>query len=331
MTGCPTRSRVAVLGKRNARRGLESRRAFHRSSKEDACGNTTKPGHIVSAKGQAYVEANSPYSGTTYLIHLRFGMLENETHGHLLYMGDVKFAELCRCSTKTVQRAREQMINDGFLRMDKPAAKGHKAEYEFLFPDPSILGGQIVQANESLGGHPDRLDGHPVQVGWTSEESSPLIRIKENSKRLPVGSSTDADFEQFWIAYPRKVHKTTAKASYQRVIRRGARAAELRRAAANYASFRAAEISLEPEKGQRFTKHPSTFLNDGTWRDYLDDADVTGVAEREEMVQVGDSLVPRRLITEEERRFAEIAAARESRAPMPDELRELVGRGRVKS
>ena len=122
----------------------------------------------MSADGQAFVEKHSPYTGTAYLIHLRMGMLANETHGYRLYSGDAYFAQLCRCSVKTLQRSRNLMVADGYLKLIRPATGRQVAEYEFLF----LL---------RIGGHsdhPNKIGGHLVPNRWTSEESSPTNRNK---------------------------------------------------------------------------------------------------------------------------------------------------------
>lgn len=147
----------------------------------------------MSAKGQAFVEANSPYTGATYLVHLRLGMLENETYGHRLFIGEEKLAELCRCDRKTVQRARMQMVADGFLIQTSPARRNHPAEYEFVFPE---LGGQDVSpTDDQLARHPDQLARHLVPIGETSgpqSEDTPIYRNKDELKETKSDVENDA-------------------------------------------------------------------------------------------------------------------------------------------
>ena len=131
----------------------------------------------MSAEAQAYVEAWSPYSGDTYLIHLRMAMIANETHEYRLFVGDKKLADLCRCSVKTLQRARKCMIEDGYLERLRPATGRQVAEYRFLMPE---IGGHSVRLSSAIG-------GHPVPNRWTSRESSPIYRIKDKrSEERPL-------------------------------------------------------------------------------------------------------------------------------------------------
>ena len=163
----------------------------------------------MSAEGQAYVERYSPYKGDTYMIHLRIGMLTNETHQNTLFSGDKYLAGLCRCSVKTVQRAREKMTEDGYLSLISPATGRKLAVYRVLFP--------------SIGGHfdhlPDEIGGHLVPNRWTSEETSPIYVIESNSKpNAPTESKKGRprknpepnytpEFEDFYLLYPKPLNK----------------------------------------------------------------------------------------------------------------------------
>ena len=89
----------------------------------------------MSDKGRAYVTDHSPYSGTMRFIHYILGGLENDTYDHRLFTGDKWIAKAAGCSTRTVMRAKAQMIADGLLEViDDRTAPGKVAEYRFLFP-----------------------------------------------------------------------------------------------------------------------------------------------------------------------------------------------------
>lgn len=68
------------------------------------------------------------------------------------------------------------------------------------------------------------------------------------------------DFENFWRTYPRRIEKKSAFKAWKTALKSGATAGEITAGAARYAKYRAGE----PE---RFTKHPSTWLNQGCWED----------------------------------------------------------------
>ena len=269
----------------------------------------------MSDTGRAYVEKHSPYTGAMFLIHLRLGNIENDTYNHRLFIADENLAKLCRCSTKTVQRAKAQMVEDGFLRLLKPATGRRAAEYEFLFPDTSVditpqpvdddvendeIGGHFVQPLEvfedGIGGHFVRIGGHPVRIGGhfvPLSDSTPIYRNKEEIEGtksiLPVLSETgesssesstskskqggggakpyEAEFQELWSLYPRKVGNKKAYTALIARIRAGASFAEIREGVSNYANAR---------RGQdpAFTLHAATFWGpQERWKDYLDGAE----------------------------------------------------------
>lgn len=129
----------------------------------------------MSAEGQSYVEDNSPYSGHFYNVHLRLGLLSNDAHNYEIYCGDEYLARKCRCSTRTVKRAKAQLIKDGYLEA-LFIAVGHKpSRYRFIFK------------GQEVGGHDgplQKVGGHPRPSRGTSTTFTPIYRkeIKESDK-----------------------------------------------------------------------------------------------------------------------------------------------------
>ena len=115
----------------------------------------------MSAESEAFVDRFSPYRGNTLMIHQRFGILANEAYDYRIFMRDEKICDLCRCSPKTLQRARNQMIKDGFLQRVKTAYGHQSAEYVFLFP--------------GLEGHIDRLKPKSRRSKSPSSRSSASV------------------------------------------------------------------------------------------------------------------------------------------------------------
>jgi len=263
----------------------------------------------MSDAGRAYVEKHSPYTGAFFLIHLRLGNIENDTYNHRLFIGDENLAKLCRCSVKTVQRAKAQMIEDGFLRLLKPATGRKVAEYEFLFPETKTkvevapvkedaeIGGQIDQPlevfDDGIGGHFVRIGGHFVRIGGhfvPENEVSPIYRNKEeiegteSSSLNPSGLSNsspkpkpyETEFDELWALYPRRVGKAKAYTKLVALLRSGIPLSEIKIATTNYARLRQGQDS-------NYTLHAATFWGPGErWRDYLPDGEA--IAESEENV-----------------------------------------------
>lgn len=85
--------------------------------------------------------------------------------------------------------------------------------------------------------------------------ATPAVPVKA---KKPSGYTDD--FENFWRTYPRRIEKKSAFKAWRTALKSGATADEITAGAARYAKYRAGE----PE---RFTKHPSTWLNQGCWED----------------------------------------------------------------
>jgi hypothetical protein len=208
---------------------------------------------IMSAESQSYVERFSPYTGITYMIHLRMGLLANETHDYRLFCGDSYFAQLCRCSEKTVQRGRQTMIEDGYL-IEMHEAKGRRvAEFQFVF-----LGHEEMR----IGGHlssDERMGRHPSPNSKTSEELTLSIELKEN-----VTSTIEDQFNEIWKTYPRRVDRTPSFKAFKAIVKsKRATVDQLATAIHNYAMSRVGEE-------ERFTLYGGTFLGPKEyWRDWL--------------------------------------------------------------
>ena len=87
--------------------------------------------------------------------------------------------------------------------------------------------------------------------------------------RQDAGGTLEADFDEAWALYPRKLERGRALRAYTATRRRGASAEDLLTATRHYAADRAGEP--DPDKRERFTKHAATFFGpDEPWRDHLE-------------------------------------------------------------
>lgn len=103
----------------------------------------------------------------------------------------------------------------------------------------------------------DRTGDDVIDVPVSQEltVAAPAVPVKA---KKPSGYTDD--FENFWRTYPRRIEKKSAFKAWKTALKSGATADEITAGAARYAKYRAGE----PE---RFTKHPSTWLNQGCWED----------------------------------------------------------------
>lgn len=108
-----------------------------------------------------------------------------------------------------------------------------------------------------MGGNPSLLkqtekDG--VVKQHVKEVDKPRIQNPESREKIPK-----KEFDEFWMAYPRKVGKQAALRAYDRA-RRSSSAEEILEGTRRYAF-------AVRGKDPAYVKHPSGWLNDGRWAD----------------------------------------------------------------
>jgi len=89
----------------------------------------------MSAESMGYVRTVSPFQGATFLVHLVVADLVSEAHDYELWCTQGWLAERSRVSVRGVQRALDQMIEEGWLTVLEPnKAVGKPNRYRFEFP-----------------------------------------------------------------------------------------------------------------------------------------------------------------------------------------------------
>lgn len=147
----------------------------------------------MSDKGRAYVRQHSPYKGAFYHIHYELGSLENDTYQHRLWAGEKYLAMFGRCSTRTVQRALNQLVADGFLERLAGATGQFNAEYRFLFPDTETnINADDGDADAKVARHFDRVARRSRRGGQTSDPSSPIY-TNEGNKETDDSPNSDSE------------------------------------------------------------------------------------------------------------------------------------------
>lgn len=80
-------------------------------------------------------------------------------------------------------------------------------------------------------------------------------------------TGVEADFEEFYAAYPRHVGKEAARRAFVKAVKNKAKASDIVEGARRYAAATAAAGTET-----RFIAHPATWLNAGRWSDDMQDA-----------------------------------------------------------
>jgi predicted transcriptional regulator len=209
----------------------------------------------MSDRGRNYVDAHSPYSGNLFLIHYRLGDLENDTYHHRLFMGVPYMARKCRCSKKTIQRALNQFVEDGFLDRIAPETAEKAGEYVFLFPETAV---DILTSDAS--------GGQTRKERWTNTETTPIYRTKSNVASDAGRQPYPDDFEAWWKIYPKPVNKKGTFGCWNATLReRGGTIESLMLATRLFA-----DEMLKEGRQKQFIMNSPTFLGPGErWRESL--------------------------------------------------------------
>jgi hypothetical protein len=100
-------------------------------------------------------------------------------------------------------------------------------------------------------------------VGGMVGKVTPPARSSTRKGSVPAKGELEG-FDEFWQAFPRRIGKDAARKAYAAAIKR-ATPEEIIAGARAYSAIRMAEP--DPERRERFTKHPSSWLNGGHWAD----------------------------------------------------------------
>ena len=201
-------------------------------------------------------------------------------------------AERSSCTIRTVQRCVNNLVRDGYLRMEKGAGgsatcRDDRRPHRYTINLEKLRGGNLSLRKESRGDLED-ADGTPF-APETGRLSRPMNHSLEPSLKHP-----DL-FEQFWKTYPKKVGKKTAQKAWDLAIKITDPQAILD-GALSYAK--------DPTRKEAYTAHPTTWLNAGRWLD-----EITAAPQ----VKVIDRYDPKEF---------EVPNA----VPMPDQVRDVLAR-----
>lgn len=229
----------------------------------------------MSLKAMIWVMEDAPVESHTELVVLY--ALADRAHddGTAAWPSQDWIAERARCSTRTVRRALTSMEKRGLIQRGNQVLTSHLGsgrrptvwDLSMNLKRTDRVSGQAVRSSKADTG--DTQSGHVGQPKRTDRvikvdtamSYEPSGTVQEPSRNRPTESLA---FDAFWRAYPRKAGKRNAQAKFDEQITSGAVPADLVKASEN---FRAETERQQTE--MRYIPHPSTFLNQERWRDYL--------------------------------------------------------------
>lgn len=138
------------------------------------------------------------------------------------------------------------------------AADQRRSAQNTASPSPS-LSLIYLKHMSAPDGADECAEGNEAADGATSESLSVPAENRDTSRGAQQTSAGkdgySPEFEEFWSVYPRRVEKKAAFRKWQTCLKAGASAADMIRAARNYA-----EDCRRRGTEKRFIKHASTFL-----------------------------------------------------------------------
>ena len=110
---------------------------------------------------------------------------------------------------------------------------------------------------------PTGVEVHSCSGVEIPEESRNLPAVPEDvpeakPEKKPTTPDSTNRFDEFWATYPRREGKGAARTAYEKALKK-TDAETIIDAAARYGS--------DPNRSKKFTKHPSTWLNQECWED----------------------------------------------------------------
>jgi hypothetical protein len=157
----------------------------------------------------------------------------------------VTLAAEARMTVRGVRGLSDQLEAAGHLSVLASQGRGHSCRYR-----PVIRGAEIEPA--------------PVPEPMASAPGELFPELEAASKPAPISKKDfTADFEEWWLQYPRKISKGAARKAYDRARQVGVTADALVIGAMRYAAARTVE---DP----KYTKHGATWLNAEGWLDEPD-------------------------------------------------------------
>ena len=177
----------------------------------------------MSVQATTWVYEHSPYTGVFFSVHLAIADIVNDLYDNRFWLSEEALATKARCSTRTVERAKAQLVKDGYLEVtDGRHGPGKTNEYRFMMPHPqdkwnatddNMSGVKEITDDNMSGEHPTNATEHPTNATSSLYVNSRELKLtqeitqfnaergkREKSKNLfeaaneePSENSRDAD------------------------------------------------------------------------------------------------------------------------------------------
>lgn len=222
------------------------------------------------------------------------------------YPSQATIAEKASISIRTVQRAVNNLVSQGFIRMFKHSGGSANCREDRRPHLYQINIGKL--RGDTVTGRTSDADGATITTS-TGRQSRPMNHPLEPSIKPSI------HFDMFWSKYPRKVGKQAALKAFMKAIKL-APVEDIVAGAERYAN--------DPNRVDTFTAHPTTWLNAGRWADGpLPERIKTADEKRAEEKRLAD-LRAQREAEDRLRWQQELEEAKKKSVPMPEHIKNLL-------
>lgn len=221
------------------------------------------------------------------------------------YPSQATIAEKASISIRTVQRAVNTLVDEGYIRMFKHSGGSADCRDDRR---PHLYQINIAKLRgDNVTGRQSVADGATLTTS-TGRHSRPKNHPLEPSKEPSA-------FLRFWELYPRKTAKAKAVESWDKALR-FAKPEEILAGAERYAN--------DPNRVDAFTAYPATWLNQHRWNDpLLPERIKTGDEKRAEEKRISEER-RKREIEETLRWQKETEEQKRKAVPMPESIKDLL-------
>jgi hypothetical protein len=221
------------------------------------------------------------------------------------YPSQATIAEKASISIRTVQRAVNTLVQEGYIRMFKhsggsPECREDRRPHLYQINIGKLRG-------DNMTGRTNVANGATMTTS-TGRQSRPKNHPLEPSKEPSA-------FLRFWELYPRKTARAKAVEAWDRALRY-AKPEEILNGAERYAN--------DPNRVDAYTAYPATWLNQHRWNDpLLPVRTKTPQEKREEELRLAEER--RKRETEETLRWQKEVEENKAKAvPMPEHIKNLL-------
>jgi len=192
-----------------------------------------------------------------FAVHHAIADSVNDQHDNEFWMAVGRLAEKCRLTRRTAGLAMATLVAEGYVDITDgdPVNAARPVRYRFLFPEsPVVFEGRRVRDPRNLV----RSNHAPGAQSTTPEVRTDNAPIEPNREPKLKTQAENGQFDAFWMAYPRKVAKGDARKAYAKAIQT---------ADPEIITLGAHRLANDPNRVDKFTPHPATWLNGERWND----------------------------------------------------------------